>query len=221
MLNIKKFVCNMFQENCYVANDETKECVIIDCGALYPEEKEAISRYIKDNGLTPKHLLCTHGHVDHNFGNKFIYEEYGLKPEVCEADACLMDNLAQQAKNFTGMDYANDFPAIGSYLDEEHAVTFGTHRINIINTPGHTPGSVFLYCEDEAVAFSGDTLFRMSVGRTDLGLGDFDALMCSLKKIINVLQPDTTILSGHGIKTTLEFEEYQNPYLKVARTGNG
>lgn len=69
MLTIKRIMCNMLQENCYVVSDETKECVIIDCGAQYPEERSAIIHYIKDEGLHPVHLLATHGHLDHNWGN--------------------------------------------------------------------------------------------------------------------------------------------------------
>ena len=71
----------MLQENCYVVSDETRECVIIDCGAFYPEEKKEILQYIRDNKLIPKHLLATHGHLDHNFGNRFIFDEFGLKVE--------------------------------------------------------------------------------------------------------------------------------------------
>ena len=70
MLNIKRFICNMLQENCYVANDETRECIIVDCGAFYPEERTTIVQYIRDNQLIPKHLLVTHAHFDHNFGNE-------------------------------------------------------------------------------------------------------------------------------------------------------
>ena len=96
MLNIKRFVCNMFQENCYVVNDDTNECVIIDCGALYPEERNAMDDYIRQNALVPKHLICTHAHIDHNFGNAFIYDKYGLKPQVCAKDMVLMDKLKEQ-----------------------------------------------------------------------------------------------------------------------------
>ena len=81
-MDITRFACNMLQENCYVVSDDTKECVIIDCGAFYQEERKAIVDYIRSNGLKPVHLLATHGHIDHNFGNNTIYEEFGLKPEV-------------------------------------------------------------------------------------------------------------------------------------------
>lgn len=93
----------MLQENCYVVSDETKECVIIDCGAFYPEERKAITQYIKENQLNPVHLLVTHGHLDHNFGNNTIYQEFGLKPEVSAADENLMKGLAKQAETFYQM----------------------------------------------------------------------------------------------------------------------
>ena len=98
MLHIERFQVNMLQENCYVVSDETKECVIIDCGAFYPEERTAITQYIKENQLKPVHLLVTHGHLDHNFGNNTIYQEFGLKPEVSAADENLMKGLASRQK---------------------------------------------------------------------------------------------------------------------------
>ena len=102
MLNIKKFVCNMFQENCYIVNDETNECIIIDCGANNNIEEENIKNYISNNKLKPCHLLCTHAHIDHNFGNEFIFNLYGLKPTVCKEDKFLFAKLSEQAKSFIG-----------------------------------------------------------------------------------------------------------------------
>ena len=85
-MKIESLVCNMLQENCYVVSDETKECVIIDCGAFYEEERRALVEYIRNNDLKPVHLLATHGHLDHNFGNDTIFKEFGLKPEIAQAD---------------------------------------------------------------------------------------------------------------------------------------
>lgn len=214
MLDIQRFVCNMFQENCYVVSDETKECVIIDCGTFFEEEKIAIYNYINDNNLTPKHLLCTHGHVDHNFGNKFILDKFGLLPEISEADKPLMNNLGKQAKAFTGEDCGNDFPEIGRFYENDKTITFGNHEFAIIPTPGHSPGSVFIYCKDESVAFSGDTLFKLSIGRTDLQLGNYEDIIESLHSIAKVLPADTTVLPGHGEHTTIGYEVKFNPYLK-------
>ena len=215
MLKIQRFVCNMFQENCYIVSNDTNECVIIDCGAFFDEEKNAIVNYLKSNGLTPKHLLCTHGHIDHNFGNKFVFDTFGLRPEVHKGDQPLMNKLGAQAKAFIGVDCGNDFPAVSKHLEDGGKVTFGNHTFTITGTPGHTPGSVFLYCKEERLAFSGDTLFQMSIGRTDLELGDFDEIMRSLEHIANALPPDTTILPGHGGSTTMKEELAHNPYLNV------
>lgn len=214
-MKIQRFVCNMFQENCYIVSDETGECVIIDCGAFFDEEKKAIADYVSDNNLTPKHLLCTHGHIDHNFGDKFILDTFGLHPEVCKADQPLMDRLGEQAKAFIGVDCGNDFPKVGKHIGNEEKITFGNHTFCIIGTPGHTPGSVFFYCKEEKLAFSGDTLFQMSIGRTDLELGNFDNIMQSLQHIAQTLPADTVILPGHGGRTTMKDEMANNPYLNT------
>ena len=122
MLHIERFQVNMLQENCYVVSDETKECVIIDCGAFYPEERTAITQYIKENQLKPVHLLVTHGHLDHNFGNNTIYQEFGLKPEVSAADENLMKGLAKQAETFYQMQLDYQFPPIGRFFEDEEVI---------------------------------------------------------------------------------------------------
>lgn len=216
MLNIKRFVCNAFQENCYVVNDDTNDCVIIDCGASYDEERKAIADYIRGNGLTVSHLLCTHGHLDHNFGDDFIFNEFGVKPEISRDDEQLLGNLRAQAKAFTGIDYSISSPSIGGYIADGDTVTFGSHRLKVISTPGHTHGSVFFHCEEESLAFSGDTLFQLSVGRTDLQEGNHEMLMASLKKIVGILPHETMILPGHGPHTNIKDEVTYNPYIKTA-----
>ena len=126
MLHIERFQVNMLQENCYVVSDETKECVIIDCGAFYPEERTAITQYIKENQLKPVHLLVTHGHLDHNFGNNTIYQEFGLKPEVSAADENLMKGLAKQAETFYQMQLDYQFPPISRFFEDEEVIKSAT-----------------------------------------------------------------------------------------------
>ena len=210
----------MFQENCYVVSDDTGECVIIDCGAFFPEEKTAIANYVNDNKLKPVRLLCTHGHVDHNFGDKFVYDKFGILPEYNNADTPLMESLGSQAKAFVGIDCAETVPAAGRHIEDGEDITFGNHKLNVINTPGHSPGSVFFYCEEEGVAFSGDTLFCMSVGRTDLELGNYGSLLDSLRLIAGKLPGDTVIMPGHGGRTTMRDELAHNPYLINAGSCN-
>ena len=171
-IKIMRFVCNPLQENCYVVSDSTQEAVIVDCGAYYPEEKEAIKNYVKDNELKVRHLLVTHNHFDHVFGNDFVKMNYGLSP----------------FDNSQGM------------------VTFGNHSFEIIPAPGHSPEGVVYYCAAEKVAFTGDTLFKQSFGRTDLEGGDYDTLMATLHKLTVVLPPETQILPGHGDYSFMDVE---------------
>ena len=212
MLNIQKFVCNMIQENCYVVSDETKECIIVDCGAYYEEERRAIVDYIRHNQLTPKHLVATHGHIDHNFGNNTIYEAFGLKPEVEADDEQLINMLPQQAQAIAGVELDYKMPPVGKYLRETDTISFGSHTFTLLHTPGHTPGGAFYYCKEEKVAFSGDTLFRGSIGRTDLPGGNSFLIIQSLRMIAQ-LPDDTTILPGHGQQTTIGYELRSNPYM--------
>ena len=212
MLNIQKFVCNMIQENCYVVSDETKECIIVDCGAYYEEERRAIVDYIRHNQLTPKHLVATHGHIDHNFGNNTIYEAFGLNPEVEADDEQLINMLPQQAQAIAGVELDYKMPPVGKYLRETDTISFGSHTFTLLHTPGHTPGGVFYYCKEEKVAFSGDTLFRGSIGRTDLPGGNSFLIIQSLRMIAQ-LPDDTTILPGHGQQTTIGYELRSNPYM--------
>lgn len=215
MLNIKRFECNPFQENCYVVSDKTKEAVIIDCGAFYPEERETLVRYIRDQQLTPVRLLATHGHVDHNFGNDTVLDSFGLHPEVSGADKWLMDRLREQAMAFCGITLESScFPAVNHYLHAGEKIMFGHHTFTLIPTPGHTPGSMFFYCKEEGVAFSGDTLFRMGIGRTDFEKGSYEDIVQSLQHIRQALPMNTKIYPGHGPQTVLGDEVKMNPYLK-------
>ena len=202
------------QENCYVVSDESRECVIIDCGAYYDEECEAIRRYISDNELKPVHLLATHGHLDHNFGNAYIWRTYGLKPEICADDEELLAKLPQQARELFGMELSDEQLPTGHLLQDGDIISFGTHQFVVMHTPGHSHGSVLYYCEAEKTVFSGDTLFRMSIGRTDFPEGSWREMEQSLHHIQTCLPQETVVLPGHGPKTTIADEVTYNPYLR-------
>ena len=212
MFKVQRFECNMLQENCYVVSDETRECVIIDCGAFYPEEKKEILEYIRDNNLTPKHLLATHGHLDHNFGNQFILDEFGLKVEIHRDDEDFITHSEEQAEKFFGLMSFGKLPEVGRLLTGNDTIHFGNHRFSIIETPGHSRGGVFYYCKEESVCFSGDSLFRGSIGRTDLNGGSMFMLIQSLRSI-SQLPDDTIVLPGHGPQTTIGTEVATNPFL--------
>jgi glyoxylase-like metal-dependent hydrolase (beta-lactamase superfamily II) len=214
MVNIKRFMCNPLQENCYVVSDDTKECVIIDCGAFFPDEKSALTDYVRENSLKPVHLIATHGHLDHNFGNAHIFSEFGLKVEVCKEDDFLIEHLMKQAKELFGIDIENCEAEVGRWLKDGDTITFGNHTLKVMQTPGHTPGSALLYCEAEHTCFTGDTLFRMSIGRTDFDGGSWQEMEQSLKNIVAKLPKETIVLSGHGPQSTIADELMYNPYLR-------
>ena len=211
MLNIETFTCNMLQENCYVVSDESKECVIIDCGAYYEAEKLAIEKYITDNQLKPVHLIATHGHLDHNFGDAFITKTYGLPLEIDSSDESYVLAADKQAAYF-GMTLDEPIVTEIKTFNAGDIIKFGTHEIEVIETPGHSMGSVVLYIKDEKVAFTGDTLFRGSIGRTDFDGGSMLMIIQSLRMFVQ-FPDDITLLPGHGQQTTMGYELAHNPYL--------
>ena len=212
MIEVKRFVVNMLQENCYVVSDETKECIIIDCGAFYPEERQAIVSYINDNGLKPKHLLATHGHLDHLFGNNTIYDAFKLQVEVSERDENLVNGIVKQARKFYDMDLDIEYPPIGHFLEENEEITFGNHKLKVLETPGHSRGCVCFWEEQEQMLFSGDTLFKGSIGRADLGGGSMMQIIQSLRFLAQ-LPDETLVLPGHRGQTTIGDELAHNPYM--------
>lgn len=211
-LDIQRYSVNMLQENCYVVSDETKECVIIDCGAYYEEERQAICDYITNNKLVPKHLLVTHGHLDHNFGNETLYKTFGIKPEVSARDEQLMMHAKQQAAQFYDMELDISMPSASRLLEENDEIMFGNHTFKVLETPGHSKGCICFYCEEEGILFSGDTLFRGSIGRTDLGGGSMMMIIQSLRFLAQ-LPDETVVYPGHGPVTTIGDEVAHNPYL--------
>ena len=212
MLKIQEFPCNMFQENTYVVSDETKECMIVDCGAYTEHEHQEIANYIIENRLKPALLVLTHAHADHIFGVRFINDRYGLSPVLNKKDEELYNSFQEQTKAFIGITPEYDLPAVGMFVKDGDEVKFGSHTFRVIETPGHSRGSVFYYSEDEKVAFSGDTLFRGSIGRTDLPGGSMFQIIQSLR-MMTQYPDDVKVYPGHGPTTTIGYELASNPYL--------
>lgn len=197
-----------------MVSDESRECVIIDCGAMYEEELAALDHNIADNQLKPLHLLATHGHLDHNFGNAHMFRKYGLKVEICVEDQELVERLPEQARDIFGIEIPADQPSAGRLLGNGDVITFGSHQLQVLQTPGHTHGSCLFYCAEEHTAFTGDTLFRMSIGRTDFAEGSWAEMEKSLRDVVAKLPKETIVLSGHGPQSTIADELRYNPYLR-------
>lgn len=213
MFSIKTFPFNLLQENTYVVSDETRDCVIIDCGAYYDDERKAITDYISTQGLKPCRLLATHGHWDHNLGIDTIYQTYGLQVEAAKEDEFIITDIPRNFQSIIGAPLRREYPPVGRFFAPNEVIRFGNHSLQVLKTPGHSPGSVVFYCAEEHTAFTGDTLFRMSVGRTDFEGGSYEDLMNSLANVLAKLPDETTILPGHGPQSTIGYEKKYNPYM--------
>lgn len=207
-MQINRFCVNMIQENCYLVWDETRQAVLIDCGAYFAEEQKAISDFIAAHDLTLTHLFNTHAHFDHLFGAAYICEKYGVKIELCVDEQETYEKAVAFMTNGLHLNLKLDLPPVGRWFKDGDKLSFGNTTFEVIATPGHTPGGVCFYCEEEGVLFSGDTLFRHGIGRCDFPGGDGEQLIHSIKTRILTLPGTVKVLSGHGEITTIAEEMY-------------
>lgn len=212
MISVKAFEVNYFSENTYVVFDETKEAVLIDCGCLRLEEQQELTDFIQKNGLTLKHYICTHLHLDHTFGNEFIFTTYGLKPEASIADVESLPSAEQQALAFGLRKEIRTIP-LANDLKDGDIVRFGNSELKVLAIPGHTPGGLAFYNEKDGFVMVGDSLFAGSVGRTDLWGGDARALVTAIREKLMSLPEATVVYPGHGPTTTVGEEKMNNPYI--------
>ena len=212
-MKIKRFEFNMFPVNCYVIWDETKEAVVIDAGCFYDEEKQALKNFILSNELNVKHLLNTHLHLDHIFGNPFMLKEFGLQAEACQIDEFWLESAPKQSRMF-GFDLKEAPVPLGKYLIDGDIITFGNITLEAIHVPGHSPGSLVFYCKKENCMFSGDVLFQGSIGRADLTGGNFEELKEHICSRLFILPNETIVYPGHGAPTTIGIEKAENPFFR-------
>lgn len=212
-MRIKRFEFNLFPVNCYVVWDDTNEAAIIDPGCLYDEEKQALKSFIIGQGLKVVHLLNTHLHLDHIFGDRFVSEEFGVPVEANKADEFWIEEAPKQSRMF-GFQW-NETPApIGKYLHDGDFVTFGNTKFEAIHVPGHSPGSLVYYSAADHCMFSGDVLFQGSIGRADLSGGNFDELIEHICSRLFILPDETIVYPGHGAPTTIGIEKAENPFFR-------
>ncbi|MEP7111203.1 MAG: MBL fold metallo-hydrolase [Ferruginibacter sp.] len=211
MLKIKSFTINPVNENTYLLYNEFKQCIIIDPGCYFDEERELIQQYISHNNLQPTMLLNTHCHLDHVFGNKFIAETYQLTLQIHEKEKSVLAYAPT-----SGLMYDLPFDNYeGEFilLKEDDKILLGQDELQVIEAPGHSPGSICFYCAKQNFVIGGDVLFKGGIGRTDLPLGDHQALLNNIRNKLLVLPGETIVYSGHGPRTTIGEEKLNNPFL--------
>lgn len=202
---------NPIQENTYVVWDDTLECIVIDAGNSSERENTALAHFIAEHGLKPVLAVNTHGHFDHTLGVEFLKKTYKIPFAMSGKDQFLLDNAATSGSVFGVRIGA--MPTVDIDLDTTPEVRFGHTTLRVISVPGHTPGHVALYDPQSKVVFTGDTLFRESIGRTDLPGGDYSWIMRSILDNLLPLGEQVKVYPGHGPETTIGHEMLYNPFI--------
>jgi glyoxylase-like metal-dependent hydrolase (beta-lactamase superfamily II) len=208
-MKIKTFIFNPIRVNTYLLWDESGEAAIIDCGAYNDRERERLQSFIETEGLHPTLALNTHLHFDHILGNRFLLDAYGLKPQYNSADEA-MPNLGSGG---FFLPISTEHVYADHHLDDGDTVHFGNSTLQAIATPGHSPGSLSFFSEADKCVFTGDALFHLGIGRTDLWKGNYEQLIDSIRSRLLTLPDDTTVYPGHEESSTIGEEKLANPYL--------
>lgn len=214
MIQVKQFIVNHFGVNCFVLWDEsTKQCALIDPAAEMAHDVEPIDRFVAEHDLRPELILLTHPHVDHACGLRHFCERYHLPVTMHKEGEGILSQIGSYASvmRFEVRDLRD---LERQYVDDGDVLKLGDNEIEVRFVPGHCPGSVCFVLHDEKMVFTGDTLFRMSIGRTDLAGGDYDRLMERLRSRILVLDDDYQVLPGHGDLTSIGEEHLYNGFLQ-------
>ncbi len=208
MFHIETIPCGCLKVNCYILHAEGKtEAVAIDPAAF-----EEVNAYLSDKGLRLTHILLTHGHFDHVGGVYGLKKAYGAKVYIHAADADMLTECDKIAQLFGERMHPCEADVC---LREEESVDVAGMLLHVLHTPGHTPGGVCYRHKESLSLFTGDTLFRLSVGRTDLPDGDQESLEKAIREKLFSLPGDYTIYPGHMRLSTLHFEREHNPYVRM------
>ncbi|OOH89630.1 MBL fold metallo-hydrolase [Pasteurellaceae bacterium 15-036681] len=209
MFNLHIIPVSAFQQNCTIIWDNDKNAAVIDAGG----DAQKIIEFVENNELKVEKLLVTHGHLDHimavdELRNYFKVEVFGSH----QADQPLFENLADICRNYGLPEVSGFLP--DHWLNEGDAVTVGNLKFDIRHLPGHAPGHIGFFSFENKIAFTGDVLFKDSIGRTDLYMGNFDQLIDTIRSKLFDLDNDFIIVAGHGMHTTIGREKQHNPFLK-------
>ncbi|MFT4523045.1 MAG: hydroxyacylglutathione hydrolase [Bacteroidia bacterium] len=211
-MEVEVFTCNPFQENGYLLHNASKECILVDPGCYTHKECKVVDDFIESRGLTVTLVANTHCHIDHIFGVKYFIEKYEVPFTYHEKDQPVLDSGISTALMY-GLQYDNA-PNASYFIKEGEFLKLGTDHLDIVFTPGHSPGSVSFIHRKSKQIIAGDVLFRESVGRSDLLGGDQDTLFDSIRNELYTLDDAFVVFSGHGPVTSIGHEKKYNPFVK-------
>lgn len=206
---IETFPVGLLQCNCTIIADEnTREAIVIDPG----DNPEEILQRLEKHGLTARQIVCTHTHIDHVGAIHDLQQRCGTPASVHKADVFLFDKLDVQAE-WIGMPCPRR-GVIDGLLNDGSSISCHGVELGILHTPGHTPGSTsFHFAGKQNILFTGDTLFKQGIGRTDLWGGSYREILDSIQQKLMPFDDDTLVISGHGPSTTIGHERRHNPFL--------
>jgi hydroxyacylglutathione hydrolase len=210
-MKIDRLVLGDFETNCYVlrSNEQAKECLIIDTGL----DVGALPAFIDKQKLTPVAAVITHGHIDHIAGIDALREKFpAMTIYIHKLDANLLTDTIGNLSSMTGGSFSTE--QADCLVEEGDEIDQTGIKLRVIHTPGHTPGGICLYAEQDGVIFVGDTLFAGSIGRTDFPGGDMSLLIEGIKQKLFALPDKTVVYPGHGPQTTIGREKTGNPFLQ-------
>jgi hydroxyacylglutathione hydrolase len=213
MLLLESFPVGAFQCNCSIlACPDTKEAMVVDPGGDHLRIMQIVRHY----DLTVRWIVHTHAHLDHIYETRDVKEQAGGTIALHQDDLFLYDGFAMQASMFGWQ--ARPVLPVEHWLTDGESLDFGKQKAEVLHTPGHTPGSVCFRVESSEgpLLLAGDTLFRRSIGRTDLPGGDYATIERSIQRKIYALDPDTSVICGHGPRTTVGDEARHNPFVQAS-----
>jgi glyoxylase-like metal-dependent hydrolase (beta-lactamase superfamily II) len=209
-MKIDCLVLGAFETNCYVlrASETAKDCLIIDTGL----EADELIGFLQLHKLNPVTVVLTHGHVDHIAGLVALRRRYpDIKVYIHKLDAEMLTGKNDNLSYMAGISFSS--PPADFLLVEGDTIEQVNVKLDVLHTPGHTPGGICLYSKDDGIVFVGDTLFADSVGRTDMPGGNGTQLIKSIKQKLCTLPDETIVYPGHGPQTTIGQEKKNNPFL--------
>lgn len=213
MTSVLSLTQNAVQENTYLVYDEdSRETVVFDPGCFTVAEEKELVATIDRLDLRPVKLINTHCHFDHIFGNAFVREKYGLELGIHPLEKQIL-TAAPMVVQVYGMPPMTPSPPPDYFINEGDTIALGEANFEVLFCPGHSPGSICFYNAAEGYVIAGDVLFRRSIGRTDLPLGDHTALIGSIKTKLMPLPDGVVVYPGHGPSTTIGEERLENPFL--------
>lgn len=208
-VTVHSFQFNPFQENTFVVYDQEKNCVIIDPGCYERHEEEVLFSFIEENKLKPIALLNTHAHIDHILGNAAVKSKYDIPFYLHKEDLTTLHSVKSYAHVY-GFEKYIPSPDPDDYLIDNTELVFGAMKFKIYHTPGHAPGHVVFFNDENKFVINGDVLFNGSFGRIDLPGGDLETLKKSIFEVMFHLPNDTVVHCGHGPETTIGKEKKDN-----------